>query len=306
MNLTRWANLGFGIAGALAAWLSNSQALLIDGLFSLIGYVSAVFAMRISQTTHLGPDRRRPFGYAADEALYSTFRSLSLLALVLFGCAQAGLGITDYLLEGEVEVLRLEPVAIYTLVISVACFWLAYVHKSAWKKTGRHSDMLKVEATASIYDGFITLIAGIGVLSAPYLATTILAPIAPVMDYVMVLVLCGVAILSYFRTFRAGMLQLAGVRASPPDHLAVWHAVRRANQTEKGRIVDLALVRMGRTLDAIVYYDPGAPVTAEEVDRLTAKMETQLAKDVGPSILTLVISKSGRSWPEESQPLSSL
>ena len=37
MDLTRWANLAMGIAGALTAWASNSQAMLMDGLFSLIG-----------------------------------------------------------------------------------------------------------------------------------------------------------------------------------------------------------------------------------------------------------------------------
>ena len=37
MDLTRWANLAMGIAGVLAAWASNSQAMLMDGLFSLIG-----------------------------------------------------------------------------------------------------------------------------------------------------------------------------------------------------------------------------------------------------------------------------
>lgn len=126
MDLTRWANLGMGLAGALAAWASNSQALLIDGLFSLIGYISAVYAMKISQTAHLGPDRLRPFGHAAEEALYATFRSLALLGLVVFGIAQAVLGITDYLFGGDVEVLRLEPVAIYTVVVAGACFWLAY------------------------------------------------------------------------------------------------------------------------------------------------------------------------------------
>ena len=91
MDLTRWANLVMGLSGAAAAWASNSQALLVDGLFSLIGYVSAVYAMRISESAHLGPDRLRPFGHANDEALYATFRSLALIGLVIFGVVQAAM-----------------------------------------------------------------------------------------------------------------------------------------------------------------------------------------------------------------------
>ncbi len=42
LNIGKWGNLFMGAAGVLAAWLSNSQALLVDGLFSLIGFASAV------------------------------------------------------------------------------------------------------------------------------------------------------------------------------------------------------------------------------------------------------------------------
>ena len=297
MVLTKWANLGMGLAGAIAAWLANSQALLIDGLFSLIGYIAAVYAMRISQTAHLGPDRLRPFGYAAEEAMYATFRSLALLALVVFGIAQAVLGISDYLLGGDVETIRLEPVAAYTVLVASACFWLAYLHHTTWKKTGRKSDMLKLEATAAVYDGVITLFAGIGLLSTPFMEGTLLEPLAPIMDSLMVLVLCSLAILSYVRAFRKGVGQLAGAPASPKDQLGVWHAARRV--LTEGDIVDLALVRFGRKLDAVVYYDPKRSITAEEVDELTFLISDQLEVEVGLSSVLLVVSKGDRDFPEK-------
>lgn len=298
MALTKWANLGMGGAGALAAWLANSQALLIDGLFSLIGYIAAVFAMRISQTAHLGPDRFRPFGYAAEEAMYATFRSLALLALVVFGIAQAILGISDYLLGGNVETIRLAPVAAYTAIVATACFWLAYLHHSTWKKTGRKSEMMKLEATAAIYDGVITLFAGVGLLSVPFMTGTIFEPLAPVMDSLMVLVLCSLAILSYVRAFRKGMGQLAGAPASPKDQLAVWHAVRRVLTDGEGEIVDLALVRFGRKLDAVVYFDPKRSITADEVDELTFQISDQLETEVGLSSVLVVVSKGDRALIE--------
>lgn len=299
MDLTRWANLGMGLAGALAAWASNSQALLVDGLFSLIGYISAVYAMKISQTAHLGPDRLRPFGHAGDEALYATFRSLALLALVVFGIAQAVLGITDYLLGGDVEVVRLEPVAIYTLIVTAGCIWLAFVHYHAWKKTGRQSDMLQLEATASVYDGIITLFAGIGLLSTPFMSGTVLEPLAPVMDSVVVLILCSVAIFSYFRTFRKGIAQLAGFPASVKDQIAVRHALKRSLTSTDGRLIDVAVVRVGRKLDIVVYFDPERPILAEELDGLTNRMVQQLERDVGAAAVLIVVSRFGRRLPAD-------
>ena len=51
---------------------------------------------------------------------------------------------------GDIEAVRLEPVAVYTVIVGAACFWLAGVHHSAWKRTGRRSDMLKLEDQASV------------------------------------------------------------------------------------------------------------------------------------------------------------
>ncbi|WP_170755417.1 cation transporter [Ruegeria lacuscaerulensis] len=295
MDLTRWANLGMGLAGALAAWASNSQALLIDGLFSLIGYISAVFAMRISQTAHLGPDRLRPFGHASDEALYATFRSLALIGLVVFGVFQAVLGIADYVLGGDVEEVRLLPVAIYAVIVTVACFWLAYVHKRAWIRTGKQSDMLKLEATASIYDGVITLFAGVALLSTPLLADTIFEPLTPVMDSIVVLFLCSIAVFGYLRAFWKGVAQLAGVPANAKDQLAVRHAIKPIAKDNGGEVLDVALVRVGRKLDAVVYYRPSAPVTAEDVDRISLQMKSQIEKDIGPVEVLVAVSNQSHS-----------
>ena len=164
---------------------------------------------------------------------------------------------------GDSEAVRLETVAVYTVSVGAACFWLAGVHHGAWKRTGRRSDMLKLEAQASVYDGVITVFAGVGLLSTPFMKATWFEPLAPVMDSIMVLILCSIAILSYFRAFRKGMAQLAGAPASPADQLAVWHALRRAVAEESGDIIDIALVRVGRKLDAVVYYNPNRAVTAD-------------------------------------------
>lgn len=80
-----------------ASILSNSNAIMMDGLFSLIGFTSAVLGRRISQRIDAGPDKLRPFGYAADEAIFSTLRSLSLLGLVLFAITSALKSIYNYL-----------------------------------------------------------------------------------------------------------------------------------------------------------------------------------------------------------------
>lgn len=294
MNITRRANLVVGLAGAIAAWASNSQALLMDGLLSLVGYVSAVFAIRISQTAHMRPDRYRPFGYAADEALYATFRSLALIGLVIFGIAHASLSILDYFLNGTREELHLRPVAIYTVIVTAVCFWLAYVQRHAWKRTGQRSDMLKLESVASFYDGLISLIAGAALMSTALMAGTVFEPIAPIMDSIVLIVLSAFALLSYLPAFRQGVAQLAGVPASSKDQLALRRIINRIAAEAGGEVVDVAAVRLGRKLDTVVYYDPKEPVTVDEIDALNLKMDTEVNAKVGTAAILLVVSRAGR------------
>ena len=48
LAISKWGNLFMGAAGVLAAVLSNSSAVLVDGLFSLIGFAAAIIGARIS------------------------------------------------------------------------------------------------------------------------------------------------------------------------------------------------------------------------------------------------------------------
>ena len=132
MYISKWANLFMGGSGILAAWLSNSEAILLDGLYSGIGFISAVFANRIGESVNKPADRHRPFGYDADESIYITFRSLSLLGLILFGFFSASMNIIEYARGGHVSELVFSPIIIYFHLICATCVGLAILHRINW------------------------------------------------------------------------------------------------------------------------------------------------------------------------------
>lgn len=198
------------------------------------------------------------------------------------------------MINGDVEEVRLVPVAIYSAVVASVCFWLAHIHRRAWIKTGRKSDMLQLEITASVYDGIITLLAGVGLLAAPLLLGTVLAPLTPIMDSLIVLVLCGVAIFGYLKAFQKGIAQLAGAPARAVDQLAIRRKIKPIVEEQGGMLVDVAAVRLGRKLDIVIYFDPLKAVTAEAVDALTDKIEAAIVATVGPAQVLVVTSQKGR------------
>ncbi len=297
-----WGNLFMAGAGILAGILSNSNAIMMDGLFSLIGFGSAVLGRRISQRVGAGPDKLRPFGYAADEAIFSTFRALSLLGLVLFAITNAIKNIYSYLSGIDPEPLNFAPMFVYFAMIGATCLFLWAFHHFTWRKTGKNSSILRLEARASLFDGMITAAAGLG-LGAIYLFRDgPLAPIAPIGDSIIVLVLCLLAVGTYFREFRGGLGELANVTANP-EHLATARrALREAIAEDGGTLRDMSVTKQGRSFLVTVYYDPGRPVTANEIDTLNLRMISDARTALPESDVLLLVTQYQRRWPDTINP----
>jgi predicted Co/Zn/Cd cation transporter (cation efflux family) len=300
--IAMWGSLFMGAAGVLTAVLSNSTAVMMDGLFSLIGFSAAFVGRRIGRRVDAGPDRARPMGYAADEAIFTTFRALSLVGLVLFAAASAGMNIYRYILGAEMPVLNFGLLFIYFVGIGVVCFILWAVHLYTWSRTGKVSDILRMEAKASLLDGIITAAAAAG-LGAVYLfGDGFLAPVAPVGDSIVVLVLCLTVIGQYRRNFVSGLGELAGVTANPKTIAAARRAIRPSITEPGGIVTDLSVMKLGRSHLVTVYYNPQRTVDAQFVDQLNLQMIRDVQKVLPGADVILIISEYPRRWPAELSP----
>lgn len=297
-----WGNLFMGVAGVLAAILSNSNAILVDGLFSLIGFTAALLGRKVSRKVDAGPDRLRPIGYAADEAIFTTFRALSLLGLVLFAISGAVMNIYNYATGHPPEPLIFEPLILYFIVIGMTCFLLWWVHRMSWKKIGENSDVLRLEAKAAAFDGIITAAAGAGILAILLLQDTALGVITPVGDSVIVLILCLTVVTQYYSDFMAGLAELAGVTAGPEHIAKARRAIRETLAMDGGRLVDLSILKLGRSFHVAIYYDPMRALGAQDFDKLTLDLEHALVR-VMPLVEVVVLpTQYGRRWPDDVNP----
>lgn len=297
-----WANVFMGIAGVAAAWLSNSNALLLDGLFSLIGVFSALAAARISASSRLGPDRERPMGYAADEAIYQTFRALSLLGVVLYGVSSSALSISRHFAGAEARELNIDVILVYSAVICAVCFGLWALFRRAWIRSGRKSAMLRIEMTSAFFDGAVTLAVGVVLSMGPLLLRTPCAVIEPVLDYVVVIALCLVSLALYWGEFRDGVIELAGVTADPEMILKVRRAVRPEVEALGGWITDLSLIKLGRRYQMILFVEPEGAVTAAAVDAARIGVKRRLLPITGSLDCVIVLSQHGRALPPDLLP----
>ncbi|KPA20057.1 Cation efflux family protein [Shimia sp. SK013] len=298
MTLAMAGSLFMGAAGVLAAILSNSTAILMDGMFSIIALVSALIGRKIGQNAGAAPDRFRPLGYAADEAVFVTFRSLSLIGLILFAAGSAAMNIYNYLNGAPIAQLNYEPMLAYFIVVSVTCFALWRVHKRTWAKTGKVSEILNLESKAAFIDGALTVGTAIGLGIIYFFGDGVLAPIAPIGDSIVVFALCLLAVGQVWRDLGSGMGELLGVTAKPEIYAKVRRALRPSTANLSGAVLDVSVVKLGRTYTVSVYYNPQQPIAAEEVDRLNLEMLANVRAILPGADVLLCISQYARSWPE--------
>lgn len=299
LSIGKWSNLLMGLAGVLAAWLSHSQALLVDGLFSMIGFAAAVVGARVSASTQLVPDKTRPLGYAADESIYATFRALSLLGLVAFAAGSAVLNIVNYAGGGEIPALRYGPILVYFIVIGTVCFGLAANHHFAWKRTGKRNNVLRLESKAALFNGTMTIAAGAGLLVMPFLRGGPLGWMTPIGDSLIVLLLCVIVVGRYYADFMAGLGELAGVSVPGKQVLLAQRSVLPAVKDCGGRLVDLSVLKIGRSFQVQVYFEPDEPISARAVDAITRRLDAALEDSLGPTTTVVIISRHGRVLGEE-------
>lgn len=288
-------NLTMGVAGVAASILSNSQALLVDGLFSLIGLFSAIVAVQVGKNAAAPPDKDRPLGYAADEAAFTTFRSLSLLGLVSFALVNAIAKIAAYLGGTVPPPVKFEVVGVYTLLICLICAGLWFNYHRSWKKTEKSSDIMKLEARAAAFDGALTGCAGLGFGLIFLLQGTSFSAVAPIGDSIIVLVLCFVASSIYWTDFKNSLGELLGSSAGQEVTKHVEGIVADPMHRYDMDLVDVAVLKTGRTLSVALFADPKRMIDGKHVDDLSLELHRLLEDQFARVQVLVVISQRGRN-----------
>jgi len=277
------------VSGIVAAYASRSDALLVDGLYSGVNFVSAIIAARISIAVSRPADRRYPFGYDAYEALYVKYRSLVLIGIMAFAVFGALSKIVTYLSGGQVPELVFGPILIYSVVMITICFTLAFWHRYNWKRSGSRSDILKTESRAAVVDGIISAGAGGGLLSAALLRGTSLAPVVPVADSIVVLILCLVIAKQPIAMYVGSLREVAG-SAAPADVIAAATSKTKEILGQQPiAVLDVAVTKLGRSYFVVPYLKPEEPMQAGEVDALRRELEASYTEILGVTKTEIIL-----------------
>jgi len=170
------AALGFGFA-----FLTDSQAILLDGLFDATYLIAGLFTLKVAALVHREDDDRFPYGYAHFEPLVNGVKGLLVLGISLAALA----GAVTSLLEGG-RVILAGAATFYAIVATVGSAALALVIRRAARRTD--SPLLRTDAENWVVNGVIS--AGVVVAFAAILLVrgTPLGYVGPYIDPVVVVV----------------------------------------------------------------------------------------------------------------------
>ena len=156
------------VAGWLAYYLSNSQALFLDGNFSFLMFVSLFVAIKIS-AVKAKKTKLFPYGQFVYEALYALLKGIMITGVLLVSFIQNTAAILHFMDGGEVTPLNTNAIFIYSISMVILCFGSAIYYRMQSTKIQNSSTILRAEYSAALVDGFMSAGIGIALVSIKFI-----------------------------------------------------------------------------------------------------------------------------------------
>lgn len=228
----------FGICGILVAWYSSSQAVLLDGSYSLLCTLTMMANVRVSRLVKLPPSAKYPYGLAIMEPLMLILEGFILLGL----CAGLMVFSVRTLCTGGC-LPAFDPALVYeifsTIIGSATTTVLYLVHRT------RPSPLIYFEFQEWLLDTTVSAVAAMAFSIAFVLGSQ--HPITPYIDSLLTISLLLVLIHLPVRTLCKNLRQLMLQDVASPKLL---EQTRNAicSQCTLCQVADLSVIWLGRWL----------------------------------------------------------
>lgn len=189
---------GLGIGFSLT---TGSNAILLDGVFSLIGFAAGLAALRISKMVQQPDDEHYQFGYGSFEAFFNLMKGITIAIIAVFALTDA----VNAILAGGREI-QAGIALLYAVLVGIACLVVALYLRSAAKKT--QSPLVELDAKSWTIDGLLTLAVLIAFASTMLIERSEHAWMAVYADPVIVATLVVLVIPVPYITIRDNIKQL--------------------------------------------------------------------------------------------------
>lgn len=274
LRWSAWGNVFFASLGIGFALLSRSDAILLDGFFSLVAFVMSLLTLKVARLVQRPDDERFQFGYYWFEPALNTTKGLLIFAL----CAFSLVGAIEALLHGGRE-LNVGPAIVYSLVAMAGAFLLAAVQRRAARKLS--SPLIEVDARNWLIDGVLSVVVFLAFVGGYLGQGTGWAWLVPYLDPALVVLMVVLILPIPIGIVREGLGELLSI--APEEAIQTEVREKFAELVEPYGFIDwkLRMTKAGRAfyLLAFVVVDPESGVqSVAELDEVRDRIDRGMAE----------------------------
>ncbi|MCY6371325.1 cation transporter [Clostridium ganghwense] len=265
--------LFMGVLGIIVSQISNSGAILIDGIFSLISAVTTLIAIKVSSLL-TKENEKYPFGYAGYEPLYVLLRSFLLIITVLMALLDSVLKIVTYFTTGNIAQVNAKIFMIYVIFIALMYVVLNMHYGKYCTLTDGKSELLSAEKFNAKANSMLMLGVGGSFIFIGLLKFTPLKFLVPISDSIIVFFIALMVTIDTSKLFAKTISILGGqgVEKEEKEELLNFLKEKLSNEIN---IINLKVQKVGKTAYVVVDID----FTNKNIEKTKIKNICKIIKD---------------------------
>lgn len=218
LRLNSLGGLAMAVLGLGFAVLTQSEAILLDGFFSLIGFAVSLLTQKVARLALRPGDQHYPFGYVTFEPMLNLSKGLLTGLIGLFALISA---VSALLTGGRPTAAGIA--VIYAVIASLGCFGFAWRIDLLAKRS--KSSFVAVDAKNWMLGGCISVAVAITFLLVSWTKGTTLETWAPYADSLIVIVIVVFMIPYPAKIIRKAWRQIIGYRPESGKMAAIHTAI---------------------------------------------------------------------------------
>jgi cation diffusion facilitator family transporter len=151
LRLSAGGNVFFALLGLGFGWYTGSEAILLDGYFSLVSFGMALVTLRVARLVLRPEDESFHFGYFGFEPLVNVAKGLLILGV----CAIAFVSAVGAVLHGG-RPIGVGAAVVYSVLATAGAATMTFLQARAARRTG--SALLEVDAANWRIDAIMSLV----------------------------------------------------------------------------------------------------------------------------------------------------
>ena len=278
-----------GVLGVASGLVTNSQAIIFDGMYSFVDVVPTVVSLLVVKLIARGTTHRFQYGFWHLEPLVAVLRD----AILAVACVYAGIDALNALTDGGHEVAygRAALWAGILSVIGLAMTWLLSRRARALK-----SPMLKIDARSWLVSAFLSLGLLLGFALASALAGTRWQRWIPYLDAVallsMAVIMLPMPLIGLWRSM-SDVLQVAPNELDLRVHAVMDSLVKERQFLEYSSYV--AKAGRGKFVEIHILVAPGTALDIAAADAIRSEVSQRLNAGAATFWLTIDFT-ADRRW----------